>query len=92
LINQYGQIVNNYDILIASDRRNNVSEKEIALKESKRDIVQKQINNYQEEQDVCNKRLVMSYAILTALKASSSDMGETYYTVDVNIPVRSTSF
>jgi hypothetical protein len=92
LAEQYGQIVNDYNIQIESQKRNNASEDTINQLIAARDAVQSQIDNYQEQQEVCGKRLTMLYAILTALGSSDNVIGETYYTVDLDVNVRASSF
>lgn len=92
LIDQYNQIVNNYNIQIESQQRNNASSSTINQLIAARDAVQNQVDNYKEQQETCGKRLTILYSVLTALRASDNEVGETYYTVDVDIPVRASSF
>ena len=92
LIEQYIQIVNNYNIQITALQRNNGSTDLINSLTTKRNAIQNQLNNYESQQSICNERLTILYAILTALGSSELGDGETYYNVDVSIPVRKTSF
>lgn len=92
LSEQYGQIVNDYNIQIELQKRNNASASAINQLITARDAVQNQIDNYQQQQEICGERLTILYAILTALGSSDNDIGETYYTVDININVRMSSF
>ena len=97
LIEQYGQMINENNFRINQYSENsNISENEEAVKNeliSIRDnILNKQIDLFKAEQDICGKRLTILYAILTALGAPSSAVGETYYTVDISMPVLTTSF
>jgi len=92
LIEQYTQIVNNYNIQINSYKRNNAAEDTINSLTTARDNVQNQLNNYEKELAVCNERLNILYAVLTALGAPDSKIGETYHVITVQIPVRVSSF
>lgn len=96
LIEQYTQIINNYNVQIAVyNRKTNLTSEE---NNSKNEIIeninvlQNQINNFKEEQETCSERLTILYAILTALGFSDSVIGNTYYTIDITIPARITSF
>ena len=89
LIEQYTQIVNNYDTQISSLERNGADTTTIIVEKKK---VQNQIDNYVAQQQICNERLSLLYAALTALGASGIIAGETYYPVDVSFPTRATSF
>jgi uncharacterized coiled-coil DUF342 family protein len=89
LIEQYTQIVNNYNTLIERNKR--ISESTEALISSK-NKVQSQISNYKEQLNICDERLTILYAALTELGASNSIEGDTYYTRDIEIPVLTTSF
>lgn len=89
LIEQYTQIMNNCSIKIASLERNNQNAEQ---EKQKRAAIEQRINNYSTQQDLCNKRLELLYAILTVLGASILEVGEVYYTVDRTIPVKVTSF
>ena len=91
LIEQYGQIINNYNIQIAAfNRQSNIEAiNELTIK---KDVIQNQINIYKEELKICEERLTILYAVLTALNCSSLGIGEIYYNIDIEIPVRSTSF
>jgi hypothetical protein len=99
LIEQYGQIVSNYDALIKPYERK--IEKEIAteadlaakeLYEYKREQIIVQINLYKEQLDLCEKRLTALYAILTVLGEPDKDVGSVYVTIEVAAPGYVSSF
>jgi len=91
LIEQYAQIINNYNVQISLLEKRNESDS-VAEKIAERNSIQKQVNNYKTQQDICGKRLMMLYAALTALGFSDSNIGETYYNVDIDIPLKVSSF
>ena len=89
LIDQYTQIINNYNVKISLYTRNGTSTTSLV---NERNQVQNQINNYKAQQEICDKRLTMLYAALTALGVSNLGAGEVYYNIDIAIPVRVSSF
>lgn len=91
LVKQYTQIINNYNVQIEVSRRNNTATTSAKLIAA-RDLIQNQLNVYEKELDICSERLNVLYATLTSLGALGSNIEETYYTVDVHMPVRTSSF
>ena len=92
LIEQCTQIINNYNIQLNSYRRSGAADSTINTLIAAIDDVQERLNNYEAELNSCSERLNVLYAVLTVLGAPNSSIGETYYTVDINIPVRASSF
>ena len=92
MIDQYGEILSNYDTLIAAERRNGKTDEELAGDIETRNLVQDQIDACQILQQTCYERSTMLYAILTLLGVPDTNMGEMYYSVNIEIPVHSTSF
>ena len=89
LIEQYNQIINEYNLQISLAERNNTN---TALLFAAKEKIQNQIDNYLAQQEICGERLTLLYATLTALGSSNFVAGEIYYPIDVNISVRKTSF
>ena len=89
LIEQYTEILNNYNVIISSLERQNEN---ADAKKTNRTIILNQISNYKNQLEVCEKILILLYAVLTALGDSVHGSGEMYYTIDVSMPVNMTSF
>lgn len=89
LIEQYTQIINNYNVRISSlTKKKADTSAAIAAKK----VIQNQINNFKEELEICGKRLTILYATLTMLGTPDATGGEVYYRINVSIPVYTSSF
>ena len=96
LVEQYTQIINNYNVQIAVyDRQPSLTPSDSEMRQQlivARDRVQLQVDNYKAELEVGSQRLTILYSILTALGAPDRTAGETYFAVSDSIPVRVSSF
>jgi len=96
LIQQYGQIVSNFNALIKPyDRKKTLTDADKKAKkdlEDERDLVQYQIDMYQEQLDLCGQRSTTLYAVLTALGKPDAEVGATYVTIKVAAPGYVSSF
>lgn len=96
LVEQYNQIINNYDIQInIYENKPNPTQADTTAKEQliqKKTNIQGQVDRYKEQQEICTKRLNMLHAALTVLGTPDAEVGEVYFNINIEIPVRTTSF